>query len=100
MSAEEAVDELVDKAIDEALAKAGRDIEEIKKKRPQPFRYLTNEEEIQAELSSEETPATVMSESPTAKIVQDQLAVLGLGDVDTIENVIKRHEATRKFKEK
>ena len=100
MSAEEAVDELVDKAIDEALAKAGRDIEEIKKKRPQPFRYLTNEEEIQAELSSEETPASVMKESPTAKIVQDQLAVLGLGEVDTIENVIKRHEATRKFKEK
>ena len=100
MSDEEAVDELVDKAIDEALAKAGRDIEEIKKKRPQPFRYLTNEEEIQAELSQQETPASVMNESPTAKIVQDQLAILGLGDVDTIENVIKRHEATRKFKEK
>ena len=100
MSDEEAVDELVDKAIDEALAKAGRDIEEIKKKRPQPFRYLTNEEEIQAELSQQETPASVMKESPTAKIVQDQLAILGLGDVDTIENVIKRHEATRKFKEK
>ena len=37
MSAEEAVDELVDKAIDEALAKAGRDIEEIKKKSKSPY---------------------------------------------------------------
>ncbi len=100
MPAEEAVDELVDKAIDEALAKAGRDIGEIKKRRPQPFRYLTDQEEIQAELSPDETPATVMSESPTAKIVQDQLAILGLGDVDTIENVIRKHEASRKFKEK
>jgi len=100
MPAEEAVDELVDKAIDEALAKAGRDIGEIKKKSPQPFRYLTNEEEIQAELSPEETPASAMEVSPTVKMVQDQLAILGLGDVDTIENVIRKHEASRKFKEK
>lgn len=100
MPSEEAVDELVDKAIDEALARAGRDIEEIKKKRPQPFRYLTNEEEIRAELSSGKTLSSVMKESQTTKIVQDQLAVLGLGDVDTIENVIRRHEASRKFKDK
>jgi len=101
MSAEETVDELVDKAIDEVLARSEKDSEDIKKKKPKPFRYLTDEEEIQAELTPEEiTPVSVMQESPAAKIVEEKLAVLGLGDVETIENVIKRHEASRKFKEK
>ncbi len=100
MSSEETVDELVEKAIDEALARSEKDSDDIKKKKPKPFRYLTDEEEIQAELTPEEiTPVSVMQESPTAKIVEEKLAVLGLGDVETIENVIKRHEASRRFKE-
>ena len=94
------VDELVDKAIEEALSKADKDNEEIRKRKPQPFRYLTDKEEINAELASEETPVSVMQDSPSAKVVEDQLAVLGLGDIDTIENVIRRHEASRKFKDK
>jgi len=101
MSAEETVDELVDKAIDEVLAKSEKDNEEIKKRKPKPFRYLTKEEEIKAELTPEvETPTSVMKEPTTPKIVEDELAILGLGDVDIIENVIKRHEASRKFREK
>lgn len=100
MSAEETVDELVDKAIDEALARAGRDSEDIKKRKPKPFRYLTDEE-MKAELTPEETtPVSIMKESTAAKIVEDELAILGLGDVETIENVIRRHEASRKFREK
>jgi hypothetical protein len=98
MSAEEIVDELVDKAIDEALVKSGKDVEEIKKRKPKPFRYITDKEEIQAELTSEEvTPVTVMKEHTTAEIIEDKLAILGLGDVEAIENVIRKHEASRKF---
>lgn len=101
MSAEETVDELVDKAIDEALARSERDSEDIKSRKPKPFRYLTDKEEIQAELTPDETtPTSVMKEPTETNIVEDQLAILGLGDVDTIENVIRKHEASRKFRGK
>jgi hypothetical protein len=101
MSTEETVDELVDKAIDEALVKSGIDSEEIKKRKPKPFRYITNQEEVQTELTSEEeTLISVMKEPTTAEIVEDKLAILGVGDVQAIENVIKKHEASRKFLEK
>jgi hypothetical protein len=101
MSDDETVDELVDKVIEEALTKSDKDNEEIKKRRPKPFRYLTNEEEIQAELRLEHpSPVSVMKDSFSTGIAEENLAVLGLGDVETIENVIKRYEASRKFKEK
>jgi len=101
MSAEDTIDELVDKVIDDVLKKSDNDLEEIKKRRPKPFRYLTDQEEIKAELSSEEaTPVSVMKEPTTAKIVDEKLAVLGLGDVDKIENIIRKHQASRKFIEK
>lgn len=101
MSVEETVDELVDKVIDEALAKSGGDSEEINKRKPKPFRYITDKEEIQTELISEEvTPVTIMKELTTAEIVEDKLAILGLGDVEAIENIIKKHEASRKIIEK
>ena len=99
MPPDDEVDELVDKAIDEVIAKAESRDDEIKKRKPKPFRYLTDKEDIQAELAKDETSnLTVMKESPTAGIVDDKLAVLGLGDVETIENVIKKHQASRKFK--
>ena len=99
MPPDEEVDELVDRAIDEVIARAESRDEEIKKRKPKPFRYLTDKEDIQAELAKEETtPVSVMEESPAAKIVEDKLAVLGLGDVETIENVIRKHQASRKFK--
>jgi len=99
MSEEQNVDRLVDKAIDEALGKADKGIEEIKKRKPSPsFRYLTDKKEIEAELNKENTPITVMKKRETLKIVEDDIAILGLGDVQTIENVIKKHEASRKIR--
>ncbi|UCF49398.1 MAG: hypothetical protein JSU91_06535 [Thermoplasmatales archaeon] len=99
MPPDDDVDELVDKAIDEVIAKAESRDDEIKKRKPKPFRYLTDKEDIQAELAKDEmSNMTVMKESPAAGIVDDELAVLGLGDVETIENVIKKHQASRKFK--
>jgi hypothetical protein len=99
MPPDDDVDELVDKAIDEVIARAESRDDEIKKRKPKPFRYLTDKEDIQAELAKDETSnMTVMKESPAAGIVDDELAVLGLGDVETIENVIKKHQASKKFK--
>ena len=99
MPPEDELDELVNKAIDEVISRAESRDEDIKKRKPKPFRYLTEKEDIQAELMKDETTSvTVMGEPPAAKIVEDKLAILGLGDVETIENVIRKHQASRKFK--
>lgn len=99
MPSDDDVDELVDKAIDEVIARAESRDDEIKKRKPKPFRYLTDKEDIQAELTKDEnSQVTVMGDSPATRIVEDKLAVLGLGDIETIENVIKKHQASRKFK--
>jgi hypothetical protein len=97
MAPEESIDQMVDKAIEEALIRSNKENDDIKKRRPKPFRYLRNPKEIQAELSSEEPSVSIMEKSPAAKIYDKKVAILGLGDVDTIENVIKRHQASRKF---
>jgi hypothetical protein len=39
-----------------------------------------------------------MTLSTAPKIVEDTMAIVGLGDVDAIESVIRKHEASRKFK--
>ena len=99
MPPEDELDELVNKAIDEVIARVESRDEDIKKRKPKPFRYLTEKEDIQAELMKDETTSVnVMGEPPAAKIVEDKLAILGLGDVETIENVIRKHQASRKFK--
>jgi hypothetical protein len=101
MSTEETVDELVDKAIDEVLDKQDADNEEIKKRRPKPFRYITDKEEIQAELSTEEPNSISIMKDPTAtEIVNDEDEILGLGDIEAIENAIRKFEASRKIIEK
>jgi len=97
MRNEESVDELVDRAIEEALIRSDKEDEEVKKRRPKPFRYLTDPKEIKAELSSNQQSVSIMEKSPAAKIYDKKVAILGLGDVDTIENVIKRHEASRRI---
>lgn len=67
MSTEEKVDEIINKLIDEALAKSEKDIDDIKKKKPEPFRYLTNREEIKAELA-QQTSISIMKKSTSTKI--------------------------------
>jgi len=101
MPTDKTIDELVDKIVDEALARSESQEDVVKKRRPKPFRYITNQEEIKAELAKEEVAHfTVMKEQRTLKIIDDRLAVVGLGDVEAIENVIRRHEASRRFIEK
>ena len=90
--------EEVNKAIDEILSKPDTK-DEIKKRKPQPFRYLTNPEEIKIVLDDlNDTHFTVMKAPTAPKIVEENLAVVGLGDVEKIESIIKKHEASKKFK--
>jgi len=92
-------DEIINRAIDEVISRAESRDDELKKRKPKPFRYLTDKDDIQAELANQEAmPISFMQDSPAAKIVEDKLAILGLGDVETIENVIRKHQASRKFK--
>ena len=101
MSTDETIDELVDKVINEVLSKSEKESDDLKERKTKPFRYLTDKEEIKAELTTEEkTPFSLMKETTETNVFEDQLAILGLGDVDTIEDVIKKHEASRKFREK
>jgi len=93
-------DELIDKAIDEAIARTEKTDDEVKKRRPKPFRYLTQEEikEILDQDSLERMSVMKPPEAP--KIVAENVFILGMGDIDAIESIVQRHEASRKFKEK
>lgn len=95
------LDNLVDEAIDDVIAKSEKTDEELKKRKPkQPsFRYLTNDE-IKEELDKTDIERiTVMKPATAPKIVADDVFTLGIGgDMQTIEDIIKRHQTSRKFR--
>jgi hypothetical protein len=99
MPDEESNEELVNRAIEEVLSREEKPDEGIKKRKPKPFRYLTGEE-AQIELSNQKTEISVMNEESLPNIVEDKFCILGLGDIETIENVLKKHEASKQVKEK
>jgi len=97
MQSDETIEDLVDRTINEAMGRQEIEDDEVKKRRPKPFRYLTDKEEIKAELEKIST-VSVMKSTGVPRVVDDKFAILGLGDIQTIENVIKKHEISRKFK--
>jgi len=99
MPEDETVEKSIDKVINQALSKNDIKDEEIKKRRPKPFRYLTDENEIKKEFEGEQQK-TVMRSTDQPNITVNQLQILGLGDMQTIESVIQKHQMSRKFKEK
>jgi len=96
-------DELIERAIDEALARFEISDEHIKRRKPQhpPFRYLSPQESKE-ELEKETIERiSVMTAPNTPKVTVDNVFVLGMGgNIDAIENIIRRHQESRKFKEK
>ena len=96
-------DELIEKAIDETLARFEIRDEHIRRRKPQQpsFRYLSREES-KAELEKETIEqVSVMTTSDTPKVTVDNVFVLGMGgNINAIENIIRRHQESRKFKEK
>jgi len=92
--------ESIDEIVDDILNDLKKDEKEIDKRKPKPFRYISNKE-LKDELKDQENKnITIMKPSKTPTILPKELCVLGLGDVDTIENIIQRHEASRKLKDK
>ncbi|MEF8848953.1 MAG: hypothetical protein V5A68_07455 [Candidatus Thermoplasmatota archaeon] len=88
------VNHVIDKIIDKHQKKDEKE-EEIP-----PFRYLKNEEEI-SDILEQNTGFSIKTDRlPQAvKMVEGKSCLAGLGDTDTIENVIKKHIKTRKFKD-
>lgn len=99
MTEEETYDELINQAIDKAIQRSESNDEELKKRRPKPFRYLTDKEEIKEALSIS-NQKTVMKSPDQPKIIDNQWQILGLGDMETVENVIRKHIISRQFREK
>jgi hypothetical protein len=99
MPEDETVEESINKVINQALSKNDLSDDEIKKRKPKPFRYLTDEDEIKEELEGTEQK-TVMRDSNQPNITANQWQILGLGDMQTIESVIQKHQMSRKIKEK
>lgn len=95
------IDNLVDEAIDEIIAKTEKNEDDLKKRRPkQPsFRYLTNDE-IKEELEKTDIERiSIMTPASSPKIVAEDVFTLGIGgDMQTIEEIIKRHQTSRKFR--
>jgi hypothetical protein len=95
------IDNLIDEAIDKVIAESGKTDDELKKRKPkQPsFRYLTNDE-IKEELEKADMEnVSIMKSADKANIVADDVFKLGIGgDIHTVEEIIKRHQTSRKFR--
>jgi hypothetical protein len=97
MQSDETIEDLVDRTINEAMLRHEIEDDDVKKRKPKPFRYLTDKEEMKAELEKI-APVSVMKSPNAPRIIDDsRLTILGLGDIQAIENVIKKHEVSRKF---
>ena len=96
-SVDRSIEELVDRLL------SGVDsIDDLKKRKPkQPsFRYLRDKDEIQAALQENplQEEVSVMKKNQVLKIVDENLAIVGVGNVEAIENIIQKHQASRKIK--
>ena len=93
----------IEKKVDEALAGFEIRDEHIKRRKPkQPsFRYLSHEEsKVEIEKETVEQ-VSVMTKPDKPKVTVDDISLLGIGgDMDAIENIIRKHQESRKFNEK
>lgn len=84
-------------SIDEPIDMAELGEDDIKKRRPKPFRYIANEREIQEELEIDKTPQfTLMKVSDEAKITMNEGRLANLENAEKIEDIIKKHEGLRR----
>jgi hypothetical protein len=95
--------ESIEKAVDEVLARFEISNEQINRRKPQQpsFRYLSpDESKVELEKETIEN-VSVMTKPGTPKVTVDNVFELGMGgDMNAIENIIRKHQESRKFKEK
>jgi len=71
--------------------------EEIEKRKPKPFRYITDINEVNEELTNSITKQTVMvDEKTTSKKLRENFEnTIGIGDIDIVEQVLEKHKKKR-----
>jgi hypothetical protein len=90
--------ESIDDLVDEILNKSKEIDKEIGKRKIKPFRYLTNRKEIESALSEEEKQITFMKNPKKKELFNEEIFKVGMGDVKTIEDIIKKHQVSRRIK--
>jgi len=70
---------------------------EIEKRKPKPFRYISNLDEVSEELTDQQLGHSVMTDEKltSEKLRENFESTLGIGDISTIEQVVQRHEKKR-----
>ena len=71
--------------------------DEIEKRKPKPFRYVSNMDEIVNNDSETIINKSVMTDEQTTskKLLEQFESTVGVGDIDTIEQVLRKHEQKR-----
>ena len=71
--------------------------DEIEKRKPKPFRYITKLDELNEENTIEQTTKTVMTDenSTFEHLIRHFESAVGVGDIDIVEQVIKKHQNKR-----
>jgi len=84
-------------SIDEPIDMAELGEDDIKKRRPKPFRYIDNEHDIKEELEIDKTPQfTLMRTSNETEITMNAERLANLENAEKIEDIIKKHEGKRR----
>ena len=84
-------------SIDEPIEMAELGEDDIKKRRPKPFRYIENERDIQEELEIDKTPKfTLMRTSTEKEITMNEERLANFENAEKIEDIIKKHEGIRR----
>jgi len=73
------------------------DKDDLEKRRPKPFRYISNLSEVyeEDELITETVMAT-KSDTTVKKLMEQFETVVGVGDMNTVERVLQKHEQKHK----
>jgi len=71
--------------------------EEIEKRKPKPFRYITDLKEINEEHHDSQLPETVMTDEKTTseQLIKHFESAIGVGDIEIVEKVLKKHKIKR-----
>jgi hypothetical protein len=89
-------------SIEEPIDKIENNKEEMEKRKPKPFRYVNNEDEIENKLITEEDTFSVMrTEVGNVSLdSENQVIRSNVENVGKIEDIIKKHEEIRKLEKK
>ena len=70
---------------------------DIERRKPKPFRYISQLEEVTEENIDQPITHSVMTNEQltSEKLRENFESTLGIGDISTIEHVVKKHEKKR-----